>query len=82
VKINKENKKTGMESIKSTGPYLGLGFQLALTVVVLLFIGKWLDEKFDIYPVLTIIFAVIGSFAGIYNFIKVVLNLNRKNEKS
>lgn len=60
------------------GPYLGLGFQLAATIVLMFFIGYWLDDYFDISPVLTIIFAFFGGFAGIYNVIKTVLDLNNK----
>ena len=33
-----------------------------------------LDEKFDLSPILTIVFASIGVSAGMYNFIKSVIN--------
>ncbi|KAB2850848.1 MAG: AtpZ/AtpI family protein [Ignavibacterium sp.] len=68
------------DSYKEAGPYLGLGTQLAATIVLMFFIGKWLDEKFETYPVLSIIFSFFGGFAGIYNFIKAVLNLNEKKK--
>lgn len=60
------------------GPYLGLGTQLAASVILMFFLGKYLDEKFSLFPWLTISFSALGSFAGIYNFIKSVLNLNKK----
>jgi F0F1-type ATP synthase assembly protein I len=47
--------------------------QLAITVTVMVFIGIWLDEKFDLSPVFTIVFASLGIFAGLYNFIKSVI---------
>ncbi|MGD8778237.1 MAG: AtpZ/AtpI family protein [Ignavibacteria bacterium] len=65
---------------KDVGPYLGLGTQLAATVILMFFLGKWLDEKFEIFPVLTIIFLLFGSFAGLYNFIKTVFRLNKKSQ--
>lgn len=68
------------DSYKEAGPYLGLGTQLAATIVLMFFIGKWLDEKFETFPVLSIIFSFFGGFAGIYNFIKAVLNLNEKKK--
>jgi ATP synthase protein I len=59
---------------REVGPYLGLGLQLAITVTAMVFIGIWLDEKFELSPVLTIIFSMLGIFAGMYNFIKSVIN--------
>ena len=55
------------------GNYLGLGLQLAVTVIVMVFLGIWLDKKFDTNPWLTIICSLLGISAGLYNFIKTVL---------
>ena len=68
------------ESYKTYGPYLGLGFQLAATIILMLFLGKWLDEEFDTKPILFIICAFLGGFAGIYNLIKTVIKLNEKKK--
>jgi F0F1-type ATP synthase assembly protein I len=68
------------DSYKEIGPYLGLGTQLAATIVVMFFFGRWLDEKFNTYPFLILLLSFLGGFAGIYNFIKAVLQLNKKNE--
>ena len=67
-------------SYREAGPYLGLGTQLAATIVLMFFLGRWLDGEFDTEPVLTICFSFLGGFAGIYNFIKAVLNLNKRNK--
>jgi len=58
---------------REIGPYIGLGMQLAVTVTLMVFIGIWLDGEFNLSPVLTIVFAFLGIFAGLYNFIKSVL---------
>jgi len=76
---SKESREENLAEIyHKIGPYMGLGTQLALTIVLMFFLGKWLDAKFSTYPVLLIIFTFLGCFAGMYNFIKVVLNLNKK----
>ncbi len=62
--------------------YLGLGIQLAVTMVLMFFLGKYLDDKFDTKPFLTIGFSLFGGFAGIYNFFNSVKNLNKKKESS
>ena len=75
---SEENNLT--KTYKEIGPYLGLGTQLAATIVLMFFLGKWLDEKFELYPILTIVFSFLGGFAGIYNVIKSTLNLNKKKK--
>ena len=67
-------------SYREIGPYLGLGTQLAATILIMLFIGYKLDEYLDTYPVFLIILTFLGGFAGIYNFIKTVLSLNQKKK--
>jgi len=63
---------------REVGPYIGLGMQLALTVTIMVFVGLWLDEKFDTKPVLTVVFSMFGVFAGMYNFIKSVIKSGKK----
>ena len=58
---------------KDVGPYIGLGLQLAVTVTAMVFLGIWFDGQFETKPVLTIVFAFFGVFAGMYTFIKSVL---------
>ncbi len=65
---------------KKVGPYLGLGTQLSATIVLMFFLGYYLDKKFNLFPILSIVLGLFGGFAGIYNFIKTVLELNKKNK--
>lgn len=60
--------------------YLTLGSQLAITVTLMVFLGVWLDGKFDTTPVLTVVFSFLGVAGGMYNFIKRVINSDKKNE--
>jgi len=78
--MSETDKNDLTKTYRDVGPYLGLGTQLAATMVLMFFLGRWLDEKFDLTPILTISFAFFGGFAGIYNFIKSALNLNEKNK--
>lgn len=75
---NKENSLA--KTYKEIGPYLGLGTQLAATIILMFFLGKWLDDYFNLYPILTILLSFFGGFAGIYNVIKSTINLNKKNK--
>ncbi len=80
-KKNQQKKKADLnKTYRDIGPYLGLGTQLAATIVLMFFFGRWLDQYFDTEPWLTISFSMFGGFAGIYNVIKATLNLNKKQQ--
>lgn len=76
-----EKQKKLFRSYDEIGPYIGLGFQLCASIVLMLFLGRWLDGKFHTDPWLTIIFAFFGGSAGMYSVIKTVLDLNKKKKK-
>jgi len=66
---------------KEVGPYLGIGFQLAATVAIMVFIGSWLDKKTGNNSLFIVIFAFLGVGIGLYNFIKTVIDLSKKTDK-
>lgn len=83
--LNTEKDSSGIsKSLRDAGPYIGLGTQLAATITVMFFVGWWLDNHFETKPIFIIACTFFGGFAGIYNFIKTVINLNKtkKNEKN
>jgi F0F1-type ATP synthase assembly protein I len=77
MKTEQDKLKNISKIYRGVGPYIGLGMQLAVTVIVMIFLGIWLDGIFNLDPVLTITFAFFGVFAGLYNFIKSVLKSNK-----
>lgn len=79
----KEKLTSNNNLLENVAPYLGIGTQLAASILVAFFIGKWLDDVFKIFPVLTIILSLLGVAAGLYNFIKTILEIDkRKNIKN
>lgn len=55
---------------------VGIGFQLAVSIVGLTLLGRWLDGKFGTDPVLTLVFLVLGllvGFTGAYRQLREVL---------
>ena len=73
MKLEPDKNKGTSNLYKEITPYIGLGMQLAVTVTALVFLGIWLDEQFETKPILTIVCAFLGVFAGMYTFIKSVL---------
>lgn len=68
-------------TMREVGPYLGLGLQLAVTIVVMVLIGDWLDNKFGYKYLFTLIFAFLGIGTGLYNMLKTITELEKRNKK-
>ena len=66
------------KSLRDVGPYLGLGLQLAATIVLMVLLGSWLDKKFNLNYILTLIFGLLGIGVGMYNLIKTVNDLEKR----
>lgn len=73
MKDKPDDSKNSGNVLKDYAPYIGLGLQLAITVVIMVFLGVWLDSVFNTKPLLTVIFSFLGVFAALYNFIKSVI---------
>jgi ATP synthase protein I len=68
--------------LRSVGPLLGSGLQLALSVVVMFLIGRWLDGKFGTTPWLMVVGIAFGFAAGMVALIRTVNAMSRNNSGS
>jgi ATP synthase protein I len=66
---------------RDVAPYLGLGIQLAATIVVCFFLGRWLDQVLNTTPWLMILGAFLGAGGGLYGFLKTVIELGKKEKE-
>ncbi len=74
----KEKKKQGLaETYRTLGPYMGLGTELAASVVGMLLIGYFLDKHFNTSPWLLLTGAAVGMIGGFYNFFREVQKLGK-----
>lgn len=78
MKIDPDKYGSFNSTIKEVTPYLGLGLQLAATIVIMIFLGDWIDSKLGLNYIFTILFSIFGIFAGIYNLIRSVNALEKK----
>jgi F0F1-type ATP synthase assembly protein I len=74
---DKKDKNQFNSDLFKDAPYLGLGIQLAATIIIMVFAGIWLDGKFNTSPYLTLVFSFLGIFTGMYHFIKSVTRLGK-----
>ena len=60
------------------GELAGIGFQLAATVFVFLFTGRWLDGRFGTAPWLTMICVFVGAAAGFYSMYRKLMAAQKR----
>jgi len=77
IEDKKDKNPLDSNLFKDYAPYLGLGVQLAATIVIMVFVGIWLDGKFNTSPYLTLLFSFLGILTGMYHFIKSVTRLDK-----
>jgi ATP synthase protein I len=65
------------ETYRQLGPYMGLGTELAASVVGMLLVGYFLDQHFNTSPWLLLIGALVGMIGGFYNFFREVQKLGK-----
>jgi len=61
--------------------YMTLGLQLALSVVVFLFLGRWLDGKFGTDPWLMLAGLALGATGGLIVFLKQASDMGRSEDE-
>lgn len=62
-------KETG-QTVRELAYFASLGMSVALSIVIGLFAGYWLDKKFDTGPVLLLIGLAFGIAAGFSNIVR------------
>ncbi len=82
MKIDSDKYGGFNRSLREAAPYMGLGLQLAATIVIMVLLGDWLDKKLDLKYVFTITFALLGIGAGMYNLIKTINVIEKRKAEN
>ena len=62
----------------SLGEYAGVGLQFALSIVVFMFAGMWLDRRLGTSPWLLILLVFVGAGAGFYSIYRKLTDAQRR----
>jgi F0F1-type ATP synthase assembly protein I len=73
--------KWGGRWSREFGPFLTLGLQLAIAVVVFFFLGRWLDSKLGTSPWFMLAGLGLGIVGGFVQFFRTALALGEKEDK-
>jgi F0F1-type ATP synthase assembly protein I len=63
---------------------MGVGFYIGACIVGGVFLGNWLDEQFHTFPILLLVFLIIGlvaAFWGVYQMLLPILNSDNKRQR-
>jgi len=74
-----KNRKTN--SLNEIGRFVGSGIELASILVVMYFIGTWVDSAWDTKPWGMVSCLFIGAAGGLIRFIRDVLDYSKKEMK-
>lgn len=70
------------DMIRVSGQYMGLGLTWALSVLLFLGIGAWLDSKLGTRPILMILGAFVGAGAGFYSlYYHIVIEPRKRDDR-
>jgi F0F1-type ATP synthase assembly protein I len=65
---------------KKAGSYSTVGLELSLSILLGLYFGQWLDEKYDLSPWMTLFWSTAGVAAGIRSLYRALQRANREAE--
>lgn len=74
-------KRAGTAGSGSASSFAGLGIQLAVFILLFLYLGQWLDKKFGTDPWLLILGVFAGAGLGFYNMYHVLTATQRAERR-
>jgi len=63
--------------VRDLAPYLGIGTTLAVTVLLGLGVGRWLDDRLGAQPLFLLLGGFLGLGLALYQFFKTVASPKR-----
>jgi F0F1-type ATP synthase assembly protein I len=71
--------RIGAQRIISGSEFAGIGLQFALTILVFVFVGVWLDRRLGSSPWFLILFVFVGAAAGVFSMYRKVTAAQRRD---
>ncbi len=71
--MNQQKPRKEKSKLQKGVQFSGIAFEMAATIILCVFIGKFLDNYFELSkPILTALLSIIGVTGAIYNLIRKV----------
>ncbi len=76
-----EIRGTGSNKSLSGNDFAGAGIQFAVTLVLFIFLGSWLDKRYGTSPLFILAGVVVGGGGGFYSLYRKVLAAQRADDQ-
>jgi ATP synthase protein I len=77
-----EDKRLAIPGLRILGPYLTMGMELAIAVVGMFLIGRWLDSVWGTEPWLMVVGLAIGVTGGFIRFFRKAIDLGKEEDET
>ena len=81
MKPNGFKKDRPRSTLGQIGSYLTIGLELAVFLLVFIFLGRYLDSRLGTEPWLFMTGATVGFIAGFYNLFRTLSRLSESEKK-
>ncbi|MBV6520688.1 MAG: hypothetical protein MNPFHGCM_00806 [Gemmatimonadaceae bacterium] len=68
--------------LQGAGTYVGLGLQFALSILLFLYLGQWIDRKLGTAPLFLILGVFVGAGAAFYSMYRTLMAGQRDEERA
>lgn len=76
--LNNEKRKN---PYKEAGYFIDIGLRFAISIIVFLFLGIWIDDKTGLQPAFTIIGVFFGAGTGFYSLYRSLISHSKKKDE-
>lgn len=68
-------------SMAGAGAVAGMGLQFAISILLFLLAGQWIDRKLGTEPLFLILFVFLGAGASFYSIYRKLMGLQRREQE-
>ena len=72
----------GINSLGAAGKYAGLGLQFALSILLFLYLGRWVDRQLGTAGIFMLLGAFVGFSAAFYSIYRSLMADQRREEEA
>ena len=71
-----------LPKVPGAGAAAGMGLQFAISVILFLLAGQWLDTKFGTSPLFLMILVFVGAGASFYSIYRKLMEQQRREDEA
>jgi len=81
MKLEKKSDKKVGGAYSEIGPYASFGIQFAVTILLFMAVGLWLDGQLGTTPLFILLGTLFGAVGGFYKLYRTLMDLDEKRKR-